>query len=112
MGGHLHKGKRVKVIAGTYFGGQKAAETNKQKYGLDFYAIIGHKGGENGVTGGFFVNRELASTAGRKGGMKSRRYGHDAKYKKQKQRRSKELEEAWKHLQSVHNKAMKEKHGG
>ena len=35
-------------MAGTTSGGQKAAETNKKKYGDGFYARIGQKGGRNG----------------------------------------------------------------
>lgn len=60
-------------MAGTKAGGQAAAATNKAKYGPGFYAKIGAKGGKLGHTGGFFANRELASTAGRKGGLISRR---------------------------------------
>lgn len=47
-------------MAGTKVGGQKAAATNKGKYGRDFYAEIGRKGGRNGHTGGFAANPELA----------------------------------------------------
>ena len=60
-------------MAGTKLGGAKAATTNKNKYGKDFYARIGAMGGKIGRTGGFYANRELAREAGRKGGMKSRR---------------------------------------
>ena len=60
-------------MAGTKAGGEAAARTNKSKYGHDFYAKIGAKGGKLGRTGGFYANRQLASEAGRKGGMKSRR---------------------------------------
>ena len=60
-------------MAGTVPGGKKAAATNKSKYGKDFYARIGKMGGQNGRTGGFYANRNLAREAGRKGGMKSRR---------------------------------------
>lgn len=60
-------------MAGTKKGGKLAAATNKQRYGADFYAKIGEKGGKNGHTGGFYSNRELARQAGRKGGLKSRR---------------------------------------
>jgi uncharacterized protein len=60
-------------MAGTKAGGQAAAATNKKKYGSDFYAKIGAKGGQNGKTGGFFANRELAREAGRRGGRVSRR---------------------------------------
>lgn len=60
-------------MAGTKAGGQAAAATNKQKYGSDFYAKIGAKGGKLGRTGGFAANRELARIAGAKGGRISRR---------------------------------------
>ena len=60
-------------MAGTKAGGQKAANTNKAKYGKDFYAEIGRKGGRNGHTGGFAANPELAKIAGTKGGKRSKR---------------------------------------
>lgn len=60
-------------MAGTVEGGRKAAAANKAKHGADFYARIGRKGGENGHTGGFAANRELARIAGAKGGRISRR---------------------------------------
>lgn len=60
-------------MAGTKAGGKKAAETNKAKYGRDFYAEIGRKGGRNGHTGGFAANPELAKIAGAIGGRKSKR---------------------------------------
>ena len=59
-------------MAGTKAGGQAAAATNREKYGADFYATIGAKGGKNGTTGGFYANRELARTAGAKGGTISK----------------------------------------
>jgi general stress protein YciG len=60
-------------MAGTKAGGQAAAATNKKKYGADFYAKIGAKGGRLGHTGGFAANRDLARQAGAKGGRISRR---------------------------------------
>lgn len=60
-------------MAGTKAGGLKAAQTNKTRHGKDFYARIGAKGGQLGTTGGFAANRELARSAGRKGGQISRR---------------------------------------
>lgn len=60
-------------MAGTVKGGQAAAATNKTRHGKDFYARIGRKGGQNGFTGGFAANRELARKAGAKGGRISRR---------------------------------------
>lgn len=62
-------------MSGTKAGGLKAAEKNKKLHGKDFYRIIGSKGGQNGHTGGFAANPELAKTAGAKGGRKSRRTG-------------------------------------
>ncbi len=55
-------------MAGTKAGGKAAAATNKTKYGKDFYAKIGARGGKVGRTGGFFANRDLARIAGAKGG--------------------------------------------
>ena len=60
-------------MAGTIQGGKAAAATNKAKYGSDFYAKIGAKGGKLGKTGGFAANRELARLAGARGGRISRR---------------------------------------
>lgn len=60
-------------MAGTRDGGRKAALTNKQRYGLNFYEQIGRKGGEISRGGGFAMNRDLAVEAGRKGGKASRR---------------------------------------
>lgn len=60
-------------MAGTKQGGKAAANTNIRKYGPDFYRKIGAMGGKKGTTGGFFANRELARTAGAKGGRISRR---------------------------------------
>jgi general stress protein YciG len=60
-------------MAGTQMGGRKAAATNKQRYGLNFYEAIGRKGGKISRGGGFAMNRNLAVEAGRKGGKASRR---------------------------------------
>lgn len=60
-------------MAGTRQGGQKAAATNKQRYGNDFYMSIGRAGGKKSTGGGFAKNPELARQAGRKGGLRSRR---------------------------------------
>lgn len=55
-------------------GGRKAAATNKQRYGDDFYVRQGKKGGAvSGIKKGFATNPELASRAGVLGGQKSRR---------------------------------------
>ena len=60
-------------MAGTKAGGLKAAKTNKERHGDDFFKVIGARGGRNGHTGGFAANRELARAAGAKGGRISRR---------------------------------------
>ena len=54
-------------MAGTKQGGLKAAATNREKYGKDFYAKIGQK------AGGFAATPALAKIAGAKGGRISRR---------------------------------------
>lgn len=60
-------------MPGTRTGGLKTAETNKLKYGEDFYRKIGTLGGAKSRGGGFAYDRELASRAGRIGGKASRR---------------------------------------
>ena len=64
-------------MSGTIAGGRKTHDTNIEKYGIDFYKRIGAMGGKlgsaEGVIKGFAANRELASRAGKIGGMKSRR---------------------------------------
>lgn len=69
-------------MAGTNRGGMKAARTNKARYGDNFYAVIGQKGGKRGKTGGFaslhkgadgLTGRERARLAGKKGGQVSKR---------------------------------------
>jgi uncharacterized protein len=60
-------------MSGTREGGLKVRDSNLEKYGKDFYKRIGSKGGKNGHTGGFYANRELARSAGSKGGKLSKR---------------------------------------
>lgn len=64
-------------MAGTVDGGRAAAATNKERYGSDYYAKIGAKGGKNGKTGGFYHSKvnglNVHVEAGRKGGKISRR---------------------------------------
>lgn len=43
-------------MSGTRTGGLKAAKTNTQKHGKEFYREIGRKGGKAGNTGGFASN--------------------------------------------------------
>ncbi len=59
-------------MSGTTEGGKKAAATTIRKHGADFYSRNGAIGGKKGRTGGFFADRELARTAGAKGGRISR----------------------------------------
>ena len=59
-------------MSGTIAGGKKAAATNKSKYGDEFYANIGRKGGRNGHAGGF-ASLKVAKVAGAKGGTISKR---------------------------------------
>jgi len=61
-------------MAGTTEGGLKTVETNKKKYGEDFYVKIGAIGGSRkGIKKGFAANPELARSAGAKGGSVSKR---------------------------------------
>lgn len=61
-------------MAGTKEGGKAAADTNKEKYGSDFYKKIGSKGGKvKGPKGFACVPLEQRIAAGRKGGRISRR---------------------------------------
>lgn len=60
-------------MSGTKAGALKARDTNYNKYGKDFFKNIGRIGGQNGHTGGFAANPELAKEAGRIGGAISRR---------------------------------------
>lgn len=61
-------------MVGTKAGGVKAAKTNYERHGKDFYRNIGAKGGRNGHTGGFAaMDSERVRECGRKGGLISRR---------------------------------------
>lgn len=76
-------------MSGTKAGGIKAAKTNKERHGNDFYGKIGGEGGRNGHTGGFASKNDCngncglsdvfggyhykAQCAGYVGGRKSRR---------------------------------------
>ncbi len=56
-------------MPGTVSGGRKAAKTNKERHGRDFYKQVGRAGGRKSRGGGFAANPELAREAGRKGGL-------------------------------------------
>ena len=65
-------------MAGTKDGGIKAAQTNKQKYGSDFYKQLGHKGGiwtatKDKPKGFQRMTQAQRKAAGSKGGTASRR---------------------------------------
>lgn len=62
-------------MAGTKAGGQKAAATNLERHGRNFYREIGAMGGSRTDTKskGFAANPELAKIAGAKGGRISKR---------------------------------------
>jgi general stress protein YciG len=67
-------------MAGTKEGGVRAALTNKQRYGSNFYEMIGRKGGQISKGGGFATNPQLARIAGAKGGRASRRTKSQSDY--------------------------------
>ena len=63
-------------MPGTKVGGQKAKETNKNKYGEDFYVRIGAMGGSTKTTKpkGYAAMPEWKrQAAGKAGGKKSRK---------------------------------------
>lgn len=61
-------------MVGTREGGLKASLSVKEKYGEDYFKVMGRKGGlKKGVKKGFAANHTLASLAGYKGGRN--RYG-------------------------------------
>lgn len=66
--------KTFRYYKGTREGGLKAAQKNL-KNNPNFYREIGRRGGQNGHTGGFAANPELAKLAGAKGGRSHRGRG-------------------------------------
>lgn len=66
-------------MAGSKAGGQKMIATVRERYGVTeddksvHHVRVGALGGKKGRTGGFYANRELARTAGQKGGRLSKR---------------------------------------
>ena len=66
-------------MSGSKLGGMRAAETNKKRYGKNFYVKIGAIGGKKSRGGGFAKDPELARRAGSIGGKKSKRGKSKAK---------------------------------
>ena len=60
--------KERQAISGSISGGKRAAQTNKEKHGEDFYKRIGASGGRKSRGGGFTGRPDLAQAAGTKGG--------------------------------------------
>lgn len=60
-------------MAGTQIGGRKAAATNKERYGEDFYERSGRAGGKKSRGGAFSKDRDFASAMGKIGGKVSKR---------------------------------------
>jgi general stress protein YciG len=65
-------------MSGTVDGGKQAAETNRERYGDDYYKVIGSKGGMRTIADGakpkgFAQDIERARIAGAKGGKISKR---------------------------------------
>lgn len=57
-------------------GGRKTAKVNKERYGEDYYKVLGAKGGKSTHPNkGMAADPVLASKAGKKGGQRSRK-GH------------------------------------
>lgn len=60
-------------MAGTPSGNRKGVQTKYLKYGKGHFAEVGAEGGKRGNTGGFHTHKSLARTAGRLGGILSKR---------------------------------------
>lgn len=60
-------------MSGTTIGGQRAAQTNKRRYGKNFYREIGAVGGKNATKPKGFAVSGKASEAGKLGGRISKR---------------------------------------
>lgn len=95
-------------MGGNRAGGIAARDTNLAN-DPDFYKKIGTIGGSRSRTGGWYANRDLASAAGRIGGMVSRR-GRQMTHKERQQYKSK-IDRAYKHVLSVQRKAQMERRG-
>ena len=67
--------ERSTNMSGTLAGGKKTAQTNKEKYGENYYKELGRKGGSvhHPETRWFNNHRDLAQKWGKKGGKISKR---------------------------------------
>jgi len=92
-------------MGGTREGGLYTKELLLEKYGKDYYRYIGQIGGRKGHTGGFYGNRDLASEAGRLGGMISKRRPADPRKKK----RQREFNRVHKHLIRIGERARRQR---
>lgn len=72
-------------MPGTTQGAIKAARTNIERHGEDFYSVIGQLGGKAPYKGlkGYASNPALASLCGKKGGKISKRKSSKEKFKAQ-----------------------------
>ena len=95
-------------MAATRNGGLKCANTNKTKYGDNYYVVIGAIGGSKSRTGGFYKNKELARFAGTLGGVISRR-GSVKLTPTERLKKRKEFEETYAHLLALHKRAKEER---
>lgn len=70
-------------MGGTREGGRKARDRMIERYGSDYFARIGEKGGTKGHTGGFYHMRihdpKRLSEIGRYGGKKNRKPESDVR---------------------------------
>ena len=63
-------------MGGTREGGKKAAITNRERHGKDYYKEIGYKGGKSSHTGGFYGKHKFAQEMGRLGAkIKKEKHG-------------------------------------
>jgi general stress protein YciG len=63
-------------MPGTLEGGSKTADTNKKKYGADYYVKLGKLGGKAGTGHKFGHGKVDPHEAGRKGGKATKKDYH------------------------------------
>lgn len=71
----FEKERKGRIMSGTKVGGLKCSQTNKERYGEDYYKNLGKRGGkaEHKKPRWFQLHPELARKAGAIGGMRSKR---------------------------------------